>query len=75
MQDGTYFGDWPRQLGAWPCESCLPQTHIQSGSGYHLLGLCTRTEQVGPSPHSVEESEYIACARLVTPDAQAFDSA
>ena len=67
MQNGSYFGDWPRQLGAWQCEGCLPETHIHTGSGYHLIGLCSK--KVAPTDSAlagiqVEETDYVACARL-----------
>lgn len=50
-----YFSDWPQQLGAWPCETSLPQTHIQNGGSYQLTGLCS-------DPF---DSDYVAVAQLL----------
>ncbi|BDA47315.1 hypothetical protein COCOBI_10-1610 [Coccomyxa sp. Obi] len=67
-ENGSYFSDWPRQLGAWRCEGCLPETHIHTGSGYHLIGLCSK--RVAPTDSALmgvpdEDIDYVACARLV----------
>lgn len=50
-----YFKDWPQQLGAWPCETSLPQTHIQNGGTCQLLGLCS----------DAADMDYVACAQLL----------
>ena len=36
-----YFSDWPRQLGAWPCATSLPEMRIQNGGSFQLAGLCS----------------------------------
>ena len=50
-----YFSDWPQQLGAWPCETSLPQTHIQNGGSFQLAGLCS----------DASEQDFITIARLL----------
>ena len=50
-----YFSDWPQQLGAWHCETSLPQTHIQNGGSFQLAGLCS----------DASEQDYVAVAQLL----------
>ena len=52
-----YFSDWPQQLGAWPCETSLPQTYIQNGGSFQLERLCTETD-------TEFELEYVTVAQL-----------
>jgi hypothetical protein len=56
VQGSEYFGDWAQQLGSWPCESSLPQTHIRNGAHFQVMGLC--------SDESAAE-DYVAFARLL----------
>ena len=50
-----YFSDWPQQLGAWPCETSLPQTNIQNGGAFQLAGLCS----------DASERDFLACAQIL----------
>ena len=50
-----YFSDWPQQLGAWPCETSLPEMHIQNGGSFQLAGLCS----------DASDRDFVSFARLM----------
>ena len=57
------WAGWPTPLGALPCESSLPATHLSRGPGNAALSaLCTRVADGG-----LTELEFVACAHLLPP--------
>jgi hypothetical protein len=60
LQDGTCFRDWPQLLGAWPCENCLPQLHLNMAADHQLIGLCSKPAEGS----EFDQADYVACASL-----------